>query len=301
MKTLLPLVVDDNVLVSSSIPEDDAPAYDADTVYGVGETCVVAHQIYTSLLASNAGHSPPSSLSGTTPWWSASGYTLRWRAFDPYINTTSHADGDQTYVLAVSYCDAIAMFGLVAEAVDIEVKNTAGDVVYSETIDLLLSDPQNIEEFIYASREYNDVVWINIPMMTAAIVTITLRGSDGTDVGKIIPGESKFLGNAQWEPTIPATDYSIFDTNTFGGIYVSQGAYAVGSEGDLQIETSQLRAALRVARSLRATPTAFFCANEVHADGLSDIMIAYGLLRTYEPTIKTATMQEVSYKITGVK
>lgn len=301
MKTLLPLTVDDNVLVSSSIPEDDAPAYDADTVYGVDETCVVAHQIYKSLLASNAGHYPPSNLSGTTPWWSASGYTNRWRAFDPYANTTTHSDGDQTHVLAVSYCDAIAMFGLIAESVDIKVENTSGDVVYATTVELLLSDPQNIEEYVYASREYSEVLWVYIPIMTSAIVTITLHGEAGTDVGKIVPGESKYLGDAQWEPTLGATDYSKFSTNDFGGIYLSQGAYAINPEGDLLIESSQLRAAMRVALSLRATPTAFFCANETHPDGLSDIMIAYGLLRSYVPTIKTATMQEVSYKIVGVK
>jgi len=128
-----------------------------------------------------------------------------------------------------------------------------------------------------------------------------LRGDDGTSVGKIIPGESKYLGDAQWEPTLGATDYSVFSTNDFGGIYLSQGAYTINPEGDLSIASSQLRVALRVALSLRATPTAFFCANQVHPDGLSDVMIVYGLLRTYQPTIKTATMQEISYKITGVK
>jgi len=300
MKTILPITIDDNVLVSSSVAEDDAAPYDAGTVYGIGGTCVVDHVIYSSLVASNAGHYPPDNITGTTPKWSEGEYTNRWKMFDKYSNTQTSDTKDIIVELAVNYCNVISLFNIVAESIQIDVKNSVGELVFAITKELLLSDPQNWEEYFYASREWNDVAWVEFPIMATARITITIKGAKPCS-GNVIIGEVKEIGGTQYDASVSSTDYTVFSTNDFGGIYVSQGAYARNVEGDVAIESSAIRSVGNIIYSLRATPTAFFCANQDHADGLSDFLVVYGLMRTFEPTIKRPTVQEYSFKIVGVK
>lgn len=302
MKSIVPITIDDSVLVSSTVPEDDAPAFDGDATYSIGDTCIEGHKIYQSLVASNAGKLPSANLAGSSPAWSLTGYTNRWRKFDPYVNTLTvqSAGGDMVDVLDVSYCNGLALFGLVGETASIVVANAQGDVVYSETVNLLTESVQNLEDYFYGARQWADVCWFEFPIMTRAIITITITGDKPT-AGNYVIGEVQHMGDTQYGNTLPMTDYTVFDVNSFGAIYVSEGAYAMGSEGTLYVESHLLYSRRRVANSLRAIPTAHFCANEVHPDGLHNAMIMYGLLRAYEPSIVRATVQEVDYKIVGVK
>ncbi len=302
MKTILPVAVTEEILISSSLPEDDAPTYDPNAVYVVGGTCIEGHKVYSSLVASNAGKLPSQHLTGSTPAWSLIGYTNRWRKYDEYVNSKSvSTDGsDMVDVLDLPYCNGLALFGLVGETVTITVANAQGDIVYEQTASLLTESVQNWEDFFYASRHWQEVCWVEFPIMTRAIVTIRISGATPT-CGMAIPGEVKELGATQYDASLPTTDYSIFSVNDFGGISLSEGAYTQGVEGDVTVETTLLAATKRIAAQLRATPTAFFCANEVHADGLSDVMIAYGVLRSFEATIARPTEQDISFKIVGVK
>lgn len=303
MKAIVPVTVLDTMLESSSIPEDDAPLFDAEAVYAVGDTCIEDHQVYSSLTASNAGHLPSQSLTGSTPAWSLVGYTNRWRMFDEYNNTISKStDGSPLVVsLDVAYCNAVALFGLSGESLHIVVQNAQGDIVFEETLTLLVDDSvRSWEDYFYASRYWMDVCWIDIPIMTSARITLTITG-ESPACGNCIIGEARPMGDTQYGLGLPVTDYSIFSTNDFGGVYLSQGAFATNPEGDVVVESSMIRSVLRVRNELRATPTAFFLANQTHADGLHEIMICYGVLRNFEPTIERPTEQEFSFKITGVK
>lgn len=57
MKIVRPIEVTDAILVSSTVAEDDAPAYSATVAYAVGDTVMVAaeHKVYESLTASLRG------------------------------------------------------------------------------------------------------------------------------------------------------------------------------------------------------------------------------------------------------
>lgn len=142
MKAIVPVTVLDTMLVSSSIPEDDAPPFDADAVYAIGETCIEGHQVYSSLVASNAGKLPSANLTGSTPAWSLVGSTNRWKQYDEYSNSrTVSQDGSPLVdVLDVSYCNAIALFGLEGESLQVVVQNAQGDVVFEKDVDLIVYD-----------------------------------------------------------------------------------------------------------------------------------------------------------------
>ena len=303
MKAIVPVTVLDTMLVSSSIPEDDAPPFDAEAVYAIGDTCIDDHLVYSSLVASNAGKLPSVNLTGSTPAWSLVGSTNRWKQYDEYSNSrTVSQDGSPLVdVLDVSYCNAIALFGLVGESLQVTVQNSQGDVVFEKDVDLIVDDNVlNWEDYFYASRYFLDVCWLDIPIMTSARITRTLKGASPS-CGNCIIGEARFMGNTQYGLGLPVTDYSVFSTNDFGGVYLSKGAIATNPEGDVVVESGMVRSVLRVRNELLATPTAFFLANEEHPDGLHEVMIVYGVLRNFEPTIERPTENEFSFKITGVK
>lgn len=82
MKIIPPIPVTDAILVSSTVAEDDAPAYSAATTYAAGDKVISSHRVYESAQAANTGHSV---LDPT--WWTDIGPTKRWAPFDQAIGT----------------------------------------------------------------------------------------------------------------------------------------------------------------------------------------------------------------------
>jgi hypothetical protein len=91
MNVIPPLAITDAMLTSSTAIETAPAAYAAGTTYAVGNTVSVAGTFnsfacYTSLQATNIGHTPASSPT----WWAPSGTT-----YGAYAGGTTYALGDQ--------------------------------------------------------------------------------------------------------------------------------------------------------------------------------------------------------------
>lgn len=80
MNIIEPVRITPAMLISSNVPEDDHPDWDAGTTYGNGDRVIRSHRIFESVQGGNTGHNPAADDVGE--WWVEVSATNRWRAFD---------------------------------------------------------------------------------------------------------------------------------------------------------------------------------------------------------------------------
>jgi len=126
LKMIVPIDVNDAVLVASNIAETDYAAWNSGTAYIIGDRVIVVatHSIYEAI-AAGANHDPVADTALETPlWWVRVGATNKWRAFDDVIQDQAVLSGGITYELDLtSRADGIALFNLDAESVTVQISD----------------------------------------------------------------------------------------------------------------------------------------------------------------------------------
>jgi len=123
---IVPIDVDDTVLVASNIAETDYATWNSGTNYGLADRVIVVatHSIYESAQAGNLNHDPTTDDPIDPVWWVRVGATNKWRAFDDVIQDQAVKTGGITYELDVaSRADGIALFNLDASSVTVQVSD----------------------------------------------------------------------------------------------------------------------------------------------------------------------------------
>ena len=97
LRLLQPVTIDDGVLTSSTVPENDAPEWLATITYALGAHVVrgSAHRIYESAASGNLGDDP----TAATGKWIDIGPTNRWAPFDQALGSATIVDGAIEMVL----------------------------------------------------------------------------------------------------------------------------------------------------------------------------------------------------------
>ena len=80
-------------LLSSTVPENDAPAWDADTAYEIGDSVIHEHRVYKAV-ADSTGKQPDQHSEGTDAFWRLMGPTNRYAMLDQYVSTQTVAAED---------------------------------------------------------------------------------------------------------------------------------------------------------------------------------------------------------------
>ena len=119
MYVIKPNPITDAVLVSSTVPETDHPAWNAATSYTVGDRVIrtTTHRVYEALLAGVDSGLPES----TSARWVAVGATNRWRMLDSEVGSVTSAPGSLSVVLAPGYATALALLEVDAQSISVTV------------------------------------------------------------------------------------------------------------------------------------------------------------------------------------
>ena len=80
-------------LLSSTVPENDAPAWSAGTAYEIGDSVIHEHRVYKAVTAST-GKRPDQNCEGTDAAWRLMGPTNRYAMLDQYVSTQTVAPMD---------------------------------------------------------------------------------------------------------------------------------------------------------------------------------------------------------------
>jgi len=294
MKMIRPTEVNDSVLTSTNVAEADHPAWVVGTTYAQGERVIVVaeHKIYESVQAGNVGNDPAID-DGT--WWFEVSATNAWRMFDGHGGTfTSNAD-TITITLTPGQINSIALLGLDANEVTVEMFDGATPV-YSKTSSLQIENVGDWYEYFYEPIIKNDtLVLTDLPIYATATVDITIDNTGGdAECGLCVPGLFRNLGTTLWGASTGIIDYSIKQVDAFGTVTILERKFSKRASFDLVVDNVLISEISRLLAEFRATPVVWVGSADF------DATVIYGFYRDFDTIIANPANSECSLEIEGI-
>jgi hypothetical protein len=207
-------------LVSSTVAENDFPAWANGTTYASGAKVIrtQTHRVYQSLVDGNAGHVPEAS--GTQ--WQDIGPTNRWAMFDQKIGTATKAIGPIVIVLAPGSIDALAAIETDAETVQVQLTRPDGSHPYDKTKSTNVGGAaitSYYQWFFDPIGRRTILPFLDISSYPDATVTVTLTAaspSTPVSIGSLIVGRLLELGETVNDVDIDDQDYTVKTKDDFG-------------------------------------------------------------------------------------
>lgn len=291
-----PITVNNSVLVSSSIDEDDYPVWDSGTTYSAEDRVIVVgttHKIYESVVNSNVGQQPQ--LDTDNSHWIEVSATNRWKAFDGKLSDQASDTSSIYYELLMpSNVTGIAIFN--PEGTNLNITITSGSTeVFNQDYDIidLSGDVTDWLEYFTTdlSENYKNVILTSIPAYAGSTVEITITGGSIAKVGEIVLGAVRTLGQSNYGTGLSILDFSTKETDTFGNYVVIERAFQDEVNFQFQVETGNVGKVKRWLSERRALPTVYFTDFDQEQYG----GIAYGYYEDFDlplsgPSLSFATL-----------
>jgi hypothetical protein len=280
MRMLLPTLVTDDILVSSSIAETDEPAWSGSTTYALGARVMKAHVIYESLAASNLNHDP-----ATQPlWWTAIGPTNRWAMFDGTSATASEDASPITVVLDLPAVGEMVLLEIVADTVSLS----------GPGLSLTRSVPEPVLPATTSTLRISGLGF------GGGELTITVSGTGTLSVGTLSVGNEVDLGVTQMGATVGMIDYSSRKTDEFGNITVTRRGYSRRVSARVAVPPEDFDDVAAILSSVRATPCVWNVSPRHEALNLFgyytewSLDVSYPTLTFYSITLESLSLANLS-------
>ncbi len=257
---IAPMAVTDTELTASNIPEDDHPEWAAGTTYAKGELVIslTSHRIYQSMQDGNLGNDP---LTDDGSWWFDLRATNRWSAFDQRrSNTASHADQITYSITPTQDCDAIALFGLTAGSVRIEVWDGPRQI-YDQTFVMVdTGHVVSVYTWFFGGIVYTRQKVLNgFPGYIGHRIDITIAAVGATaKVGHIVLGRNHLLGQVMNLPRISFVSHSRKGYDGFGDEILVKRGSTRKIEVALLVPTIQAPRVMDIMAEIDGLATAFY-------------------------------------------
>jgi len=296
MKVIAPTPVTDAVLVSSTVPETDYPAWNSATAYAIGARVMIAatHQLYEALTAST--NKPPAANPAN---WLLLGANNRWRMFDNKVGTLTTGLGSVSVVLAPGIVTGVALFGVSATTVQVTMTDTVEGVVFDQTLDM--NDYTGITDgysyFFEDIRRKSAVVVEGLPSYRTAQLTITASAgvSETVAIGSLVVGRLRKYADAVFLGAYAGIlDFSRKERDAFGNFQVVERDFASLARWRFDIPNNRIDALKEQLAALRAKPAVY-----VGSDRFASSFV-YGFFRDFGVTIEYPTHSECFIEVEGL-
>lgn len=291
MKLIKPTLITDAQFVSSTVAEDDAPAWSSATSYTTGQTVVRLHKTWEAL-RSNTNKPPESSPLD----WLETGPTNRWAMFDNKVGTLTTATASMTVALAPGLVSGLALIGLSAGSVQVVMTDTEEGVVYDRTFDLY--DATSVVDwwayFFEPIDRARTLIATDLPSYAGATLSVTLTDGESSvvSVGSLVVGrlhvydEAVLLG-----ASVGIQDYSRKELDDYGNWQITERAFSRRANWRFVIDNVLIDTLVRTLASLRAQPAVYIGSNAY------DSTVLYGFYKDFDVTIAYPTYSEVTMEI----
>lgn len=264
MAIILPITVDNTMLLSSNVSEDDYPAYDPGATYSKGERVIrtgTIHRIYQSVIDNNTGNQPFGD--GGTHWIEV-GATNRWKAFDETLSDQVQNAETIFYSFRLpSLVSAIAIFNVEADNVRIQVFNENDEQIDDRTVVTVTST--KVTSFytyhftgfdVSSERLILDQPGVqDLPGYEGHRIDMTFTRSGGTaKVGQIVLGELFYFGLIVAGTTVGARDFSVKRQDDFGRQRLIQRDFSRTVDFRFRFPTLDSQRIAKLLNDNRATP-----------------------------------------------
>lgn len=304
MKVIEPVTITDAEFVDSNIATTAHPMWDGATTYSNGQRIYKAavagrsyRTVYESQVASNTGNDPATD-DGTR--WLEIGATDRFKAFDRKIaNTVSRASSITYSIAPPSLITGIALFGLDAESVRVQIYDAGGALVFDQ-LKSLVDTTEIVDWFSFCTwaADYDsEAMFIGIPGYSGHQIDITISAPTGTaSVGQIVLGQVHALGSTQDGTGLGIDDYSTKDRDDFGNALLIERAFAQTVNFQFHMPTRDARRVHRILSRLRATPSVYFAAEDMTDYGTT----VFGFFQDFDIPLSASGTSYATLQIEGL-
>ena len=298
-KIIKPTTITDVMLSSSTVAENDYPAWVSGGTYSTGDKRIrtTTHRIYEAL----TNHTGVSTLpeNDATNWLDI-GPTNRWAMFDNVVGTVTSGASPLTVVLRPGQTSGLAMLELVGRSVQIIMKDApGGTTVYSKTVDLDGSIIDSIYDWFFAPYEQRtDFALTDLPDQFASCeLTITVTATSGNaSAGVLKVGTVVELGKLQSGPRVGIIDYGKKDTDAFGNTIIVQRSYSKRASFDVVTDARALNRIYRRLAEIRSIPAIYI---GTESDGFEPLLI-YGFFKDFSIVVAYPSHHICSLEIEGI-
>lgn len=296
MRIVSPLTITESELIASNITEDDAPDWveSPSPAYDTGDEVIYEHKVYESLEDNNSDR-PDTGAAETPPTWLSKGATNRYRMFDQQSSAISQRTGSiDVTVQPTAVVTAAALISVTGISATLQVITADDGVVYSETKPL-----QNVEDitdwyayFFDPIEQRNDVVFLNIPIFRDAQIRVVITGgSSVAQLGELVLGAQRVLGDTVYGTSVGIRDFSTKDEDQFGNTVITRRRFRKRVDYDLMVQTARIASVQRALALARSAPTLFI------GDPSREETIAFGFYRDFNIVIDSPNISPASIEV----
>ena len=241
LQLLQPQTINDGVLTSINVLENDQPVWAIGTTYALGARVIRAHRQWESLIAGNLGNEP----SADSTVWLDIGPTNRWAMLDDALGTaTTNAGSIVATFDPVAAVTALALLDVSAATVRVQAPG------YDRTI--------------APTANPGMAAFLDMPP-TTGVITVTVSGAGTVSVGTLMMGQLVGLGITEASPTAGITDFSRKETDDFGDVTVVERAWAKQMGVRAMLRTDAIDQVFDRIATVRARPCLWVGSEELEA------------------------------------
>lgn len=258
-RIIVPLEITDSNLLEAgtTVPENDAPAWDAGTTYAADDQVMHEHVLYTSVAGGNLGNTPDPDL---TEYWTPGLATNRWKVFDGFLqDAASQANSAAWQIETADFINGVALFGVEADTVRVVLDNPDDGIVYDQTASLV--DESHITDydlwFFAPQIRATDYAVTDLPPYPGT-VTITIEDTGGTvELAQLALGVEIELGITVNGFESDLELFSSKQPDTFGRVSAVKRGSSDVFEPLIKVETARIPYLRRILKQREALPTVY--------------------------------------------
>ncbi|KIC12855.1 hypothetical protein RA19_00150 [Leisingera sp. ANG-M1] len=297
LRAIVPVTVTEALLISTNVPEDDGPEWDAGTPYNLGDRVIISaeHKVFESAVASNSGADPLTSPAS----WLEVGATNGWRAFDRRLSAPTTKAGQIKFVVEpASLVRAVGLVGAKAASATVKVRNQEGDTLvertqmladYGEMIDALtmVLVPPDTREFAI----FEDIIC----QPGNQIEILIGDGSGQAEVSEVVLGDVLQIGTALYDTEVGTEDFSDFNEDQFGNVDIVERGYRDITDFPVAVQTSDAGRIKRRLNSIRAQFALYYFTTGGNDYGTT----VYGRYERLSTVLSGPSTSDMNLKILG--
>lgn len=295
MKVIKPVSIGRDRLISSSVAEDDYPAYVPTENYAVGARVVYQAQVFECVQSPNVGNTP-----GEAPLhWALAGPTNRWAMFDSEVSTQTVGESPLRVVVRPGLINSLALLELVGTRVKVIGRDGLdGPILYEADRALEGSIVTNWYEYFFEPfSRLSELILTDLPAYGSLHLEVSIFApSSEAACGAMICGTAYFIGDAEYGGSVGIVDYSRKDTSEAGVTTFRRRRFSRRMSTRLWLETARFAAVYRRLSELRATPCVWIGTD---AEGYGPMTI-YGFYKDFSIDVAYEMVNFCNLEIEGL-
>ncbi|KQI67051.1 hypothetical protein AN189_17670 [Loktanella sp. 3ANDIMAR09] len=207
--------------VTSSLPEDDAPTYNAGTTYNIADLVIDDHYVYGCLVDGTVGKKPSdfSSRFQTPQYWQLRGPTNAYAAFDNVLSVPSvNTSGDMTFTIeSLSNISSVGIFDAIGVTATAQFHNSDDDLIDTQSVNLTGFDLSSHYNWLFTQPTAGNTNYLfrRFPANSVKVV-VTIAG-DATELGELTINQIGYvIGDALYGSSVRISSRAKYDDDEFG-------------------------------------------------------------------------------------